>query len=63
MQSGSLRIADGLRIPPVSMLVEFIREKWGQPEVFICDRFRLNDLRDAVTDTPIDGSRDTLVGS
>ena len=42
-----LRTADGLRVPPLSMLWEAILERWGKPTQIICDRFRLDDLKDA----------------
>ena len=44
---GLLRPAEGLRVPPVSLLWEVILEKWGKPTNIICDRFRLDDLKDA----------------
>ena len=44
---GVLRMADGLRVPPVSMLWEGVLESWGGAELVICDRFRLPELRDA----------------
>ena len=46
IDSGSLRVAHGLRVPPPSMLIDAIREAWGMPEVIICDRFRLGELQD-----------------
>ena len=44
---GRLEVADGLRIPPVRLLVDLILHHWGAPSVIVCDRFRLDDLRDA----------------
>ncbi len=44
---GVLSQAEGLRVPPPSMLVELISKTWGQPASLICDRFRLDELRDA----------------
>ena len=44
--SGSLMLADGLRVPKATMLIDAIRQRWGVPEVIVCDRFRLDDLRD-----------------
>ena len=46
--AGLLRIADGLRVPQPRQLWEAIREEWGKPEYIIVDRFRLDDLKDAV---------------
>ena len=45
--SGVLVQAEGLRVPPVSMLVELIGATWGKPASLICDRFRLDELKDA----------------
>ena len=45
---GLLRTAEGLRVPPLTMLWETILERWGKPTQIICDRFRLDDLKDAV---------------
>ena len=47
-ESGVLRIAEGLRVQPPAMLWESIRELWGGARVVVCDRFRVNDLVDAV---------------
>ena len=44
---GRLMLADGLRVPRPGQLVEAVRQMWGQPEVIVCDRFRLADLRDS----------------
>ena len=44
---GLLRTATGLRVPPISLLWETILERWGKPTNVVCDRFRLDDLRDA----------------
>lgn len=52
--SGRLEVADGLRIPPVKLLVELVLHHWGVPSTIICDRFRLNDLRDARPPCPVE---------
>ena len=39
VKSGRLEVADGLRVPPVGLLVDRIREEWGRPQVILCDRF------------------------
>ena len=44
---GVLVTAAGLRVPPVSMLMELIKKTWGRPSGLICDRFRLDELHDA----------------
>ena len=46
--SGSLTTAQGLRVQPPSALWEAICDRWGVPIKIVCDRFRLNDLRDTV---------------
>ena len=48
VDSGCLRIADGLRVQPPALLWAAIREKWGSPGSIICDRFRLPELLDCV---------------
>ena len=45
--SGTLHIAEGLRVPKVSTLIEIITSTWGRPASIICDRFRLDELRDS----------------
>ena len=52
--SGRLEVADGLRIPPVRLLVEQALYYWGAPAIIICDRFRLADLRDAKPPCPVE---------
>ncbi|WP_419942793.1 hypothetical protein [Candidatus Palauibacter sp.] len=47
VDDGTLRVAEGLRVPPPSMLAAAIRERWGEPRGVVCDRFRLAELRDA----------------
>ena len=42
-----LIVADGLRVPPPSMLWDEIRSRWGRPASVVCDRFRLSELQDA----------------
>ena len=44
---GVLIQAAGLRVPPTKMLMELIKKTWGRPAGLICDRFRLDELRDA----------------
>ena len=48
LQSGALSVAHGLRVQPPSALWEAICDKWGVPVKIVCDRFRLNELRDVV---------------
>ena len=46
--AGLLWTADGLRVPHPRQLWEMVREQWGRPEYIIVDRFRLDELKDAV---------------
>ena len=48
IETGALRIADGLRVPPVADLVAAVRDNWGRPANYVCDRFRIGELQDAV---------------
>ena len=51
--SGKLRLADGLRVQPPSVLYQAVVEAWGNPELVICDRFRINELSDCVNGTQV----------
>lgn len=53
VDAGLLRVAEGLRVPPVQMLVEAVRERWGAPDHLVSDRARLDELRDAARGTVI----------
>ena len=44
---GVLIQAEGLRVPPAKTLIKLISTTWGQPSDLICDRFRIDELRDA----------------
>ena len=46
-ETGALRVADGLRVPPTSALWGAVVERFGVPALVVCDRFRLSDLIDA----------------
>ena len=48
VDSGTLRIADGLRVQPPALLWEAIVSQWGTPGSILCDRFRLPELLDCV---------------
>lgn len=50
-ESGALRVADALRVPPASALWGAVLEGWGRPASVTCDRFRLSDLLDATAGT------------
>ena len=45
---GVLEVADGLHVPPVSALWQMVMSRWGIPSRVVCDRFRVNELRDQV---------------
>ena len=44
--AGVLIQAEGLRVPPAALLVSLITSTWGKPASLICDRFRLDELKD-----------------
>ena len=48
LDTGRLRLAHGLRVQPPGALYQAVIEEWGQPELIVCDRFRLGELRDVV---------------
>ena len=48
VDSGRLRVADGLRVQPPSQLWDLILETWGEPVLVVADRFREPDLRDVM---------------
>ena len=47
VEAGVLVVADGLHVPPPAALIGEIEARWGLPDSIVCDRFRLNELRDA----------------
>ena len=51
--SGRLIVAAGLRVQPPRELHDHTRALWGPAQVVICDRFRINELRDCVNGTPL----------
>ena len=46
---GRLEVAAGLRVQPPKMLWESVKRTWGKPSAVVCDRFRLNELKDAIS--------------
>ena len=52
-QTGSLRVAEGLRVQPPGELHRATLAAWGRPAVVLCDRFRLGELRDVVKECPV----------
>ena len=57
VNAGTLRMADGLRVPPVSAVIGSALAKWGRPLVVVCDTFRLADLKDAAPTLRIEPRR------
>ena len=53
VETGSLRVAGGLRVQPPAQLVDMIFERWGRPVSVTCDRFRLNELADCARGVPL----------
>ena len=53
IETGRLRLAHGLRVQPPAALMEAVKEEWGEPELLVCDRFRLNELIDCVNGTQV----------
>ena len=53
LASGRLRVAHGLRVQPPAALMAAITTEWGEPELIVCDRFRLGELQDCVNKTPV----------
>ena len=51
IDAGLVTLTEGLRVVPPAALVDRIRE-W-EPAAIICDRFRINELRDATPPCPI----------
>ena len=54
VEGGALLLAAGLRVQPPAQLVDAIRQEWGRPQVIVCDRFRLNELRDCTPGVPLE---------
>ena len=48
VDDGRLLVADSLRVVPPKTLWDAIVARWGYPALVVCDRFRLNDLRDVL---------------
>ena len=48
VENGSLRVAEGLRVPTPAMLHTAALEAFGAPQRILCDRFALGSVKDAV---------------
>ena len=54
--NGSLRLAEGLRVPSPTQLFEWICDRWGVPVKVVCDHHRLSELQDAIAGAcPVEG--------
>ena len=53
LETGRLRMAHGLRVQPPAALMAAITDAWGEPELIVCDRFRLGELKDCVNGTQV----------
>lgn len=53
VENGTLRLSDGRRVQPVSDLIGFVRDQWGNPSTYIADRFRATELRDCINSAPV----------
>ena len=53
IETGRLRVAHGRRVQPPAALMAAVNEEWGSPELVVCDRFRINELRDCVNGTEV----------
>ena len=53
VESGKLRLAHGLRVQPPGAFYQAVVEEWGQPELIVEDRFRINELSDCVNGTQV----------
>ena len=52
---GVLSVDDGLKVQRPAALWDMVLDRWGIPDLVICDRFRLGDLEDAIgTDCDIE---------
>ena len=51
VKSGQLRVSEGLHVPPVKLLWEFILNLWGAPARVVADRFRMLELTDSIGST------------
>ena len=47
VNAGQLYVADGVHVPPVSLLYQLMITKWGGINGAVADRFRLHELYDA----------------
>ena len=56
VENGSLRLAEGLRVPSPTQLFEWICDRFGVPVKIVCDRHRLSELQDAIAGAcPVEG--------
>lgn len=53
VETGALRVAEGLRVQPPAQLIDMIFARWGRPVSITCDRFRLLELADCAQGVPL----------
>ena len=53
-ETGLLRQAGGLRVVPPKMLMEWIVERWGTPQMIVSDFFRKDEMKDASPPCPVE---------
>ena len=53
-ETGALRVIEGLRVQPPAELHRACVGLWGAPAAVLCDRFRMGELMDAVTECPVE---------
>ena len=53
VEIGALHVSEGLRVQPPAQLWNAIIAKWGEPEVTVCDRFRIGELQDCANGADI----------
>ena len=52
-ETGSLRVAEGLRVQPPASLHGAALDQWGPPVTILADRFRVPELKDCVGAAPL----------
>ena len=53
LETGRLRMTEGLRVQPPAALMAAVTDAWGEPELIVADRFRVNELADCVNGTQL----------
>ena len=53
LETGRLRVADGLRVQPPGELLAAAYGEWGRPACIVADRFRVAELTDVADGVPV----------